>query len=44
MLNNKVNLRIVELGDIHDPGDIPNRQTFDSLHTVKVYDWLKNNM
>jgi DNA primase len=33
------NVRVIDLGDIHDPGEVPDRQTFDSLKRLKPYEY-----
>jgi DNA primase len=41
MLKYCVNLSILDLGDIHDCGDIPDIETFNSLKITKPYEWLR---
>lgn len=41
MLKYCVNLSVLDLGDIHDCGDIPDIETFNSLNIMKPYEWLR---
>jgi DNA primase len=43
MLKHCVNLSVLDLGKIHDCGDIPDIDTFNSLKIMKPYEWLRNN-
>lgn len=38
-LKNKVNLEVLQLGEYGDLGEIPDREAFDKLKTIKHYEW-----